>query len=475
MRRWARLLLFVGLLAVSRPVSAQTPVGNPDSGIVYFGKRSFPVPFNISPGGQAALSQVQLYASNDFGRSWQSAATAAPDQGYFRFSTDRDGTYWFAVQTTDKNGRILPTTLEGATPNLKVVIDTTPPVVELRTLPPHGNDIGLAWQVRDETFSPSVPGSILLEFRSATTPGNWARVDVPTGVSQVYWNPGMTGPIDVRITAKDQAGNTGGATGRIGASSDAPPTPQAVPPQTVPPASPNPNNRFAIDPAAGADRFAGISHPPTPGELKLVNSRRISLDFDLKDKGPSGLSSIELWLSSDGRTWKRHNQVFQDDGTNKIVFDVDGEGLYGITLVAKSGVGVGDPPPQPGDRPQLWIEVDLTKPQVTLKTPQVGRGVEKGKLRIAWSAVDRNLAASNGITLKFADQPGGAWQVIAERIPNTGEYTWTMPPDVPYQFYLKVEAADQAGNVGEDATTQPVRVDLSHPRAIPRAISPAAN
>ena len=92
MRRWARLLLFVGLLAVSRPVSAQAPAGNPEGSINYFAKRAFPVPFSISPGGQASLSQVQLHVSNDFGRSWQPAATAAPDQGYFRFSTEHDGT-----------------------------------------------------------------------------------------------------------------------------------------------------------------------------------------------------------------------------------------------------------------------------------------------------------------------------------------------------------------------------------------------
>src|SRR5207248_866378 len=117
--------------------------------------------------------------------------------------------------------------------------------------------------------------------------------------------------------ARDQAGNTGGTTGRLGGAGELPPLPGA----TTPPAGPAP--RFALDPAAGADRFAGVSHPPTPNELKMVNSRRVSLDFDLKDKGPSGLSSIELWLTTDGRAWKRHTQSFTDDGSNKLIFDVD--------------------------------------------------------------------------------------------------------------------------------------------------------
>ena len=58
------------------------------------------------------------------------------------------------------------------------------------------------------------------------------------------------------------------------------------------------------------------------------------------------------------------------------------EGIYGITLVAKSGVGLGDRAPQSGDRPQFWIEVDLTKPEVKIQDLQVGAGLDKGKLTI---------------------------------------------------------------------------------------------
>jgi hypothetical protein len=36
---------------------------------------------------------------------------------------------------------------------------------------------------------------------------------------------------------------------------------------------------------------------------------------------------------------------------------------------------------------------------------------------------------------------------------------------VPYQFLVKVEAVDTAGNVGEAVTTELVKVDLSQPKA----------
>ena len=58
-------------------------------------------------------------------------------------------------------------------------------------------------------------------------------------------------------------------------------------------------------------------------------------------------------------------------------------------------------------------------------------------------------------------------------IGHTGEYTWIMPTPAPFQFFVKVEAVDKAGNMGEDATPQSVKVDLSIPRAIPLNISPA--
>jgi len=257
----------------------------------------------------------------------------------------------------------------------------------------------------------------------------------------------------------------------------------APPSNTAGPANPawgnnpasNPGTRFTIDPAQTGDRFAGIANPPAINELKLVGSRRISLDYAVKDVGPSQVSAIELWYTYDGKLWNRYTQPFQDDPSKKLVFEMEREGLYGLTLLAKSGVGLGERPPQPGDRPQLWLEVDLTKPQVQLRNVLVGQGLDKGKLKIQWSASDRNLAP-NGINLRCAEQPGGPWMTIAEKLGSAGgEYTWTMPAQVPYQFYVKVEALDRAGNLGEDVTPQQVKVDLSIPRAIPLEISPAGN
>jgi hypothetical protein len=153
--------------------------------------------------------------------------------------------------------------------------------------------------------------------------------------------------------------------------------------------------------------------------------------------------------------------------------EVDGEGLYGFTLVVRSGVGLGDQPPQVGDPPQVWVEVDLTKPAVRLGPIEVGRGADKGRLTITWTATDKNLGAQP-ITLSYARQAGGPWEPIASRLENNGRFVWQMPKDVPYQFFVRAEAADRAGNVGADETPRPVSVDLSLPKGVIVNVEPAA-
>ena len=45
------------------------------------------------------------------------------------------------------------------------------------------------------------------------------------------------------------------------------------------------------------------------------------------------------------------------------------------------------------------------------------------------------------------------------------ECAWTITPDVPNSVYLRLTAKDQAGNVGEFVTRDPVTVDLNKPVA----------
>jgi hypothetical protein len=425
-------------------------------GIIYSRFRHFRIPFQTGAGEQR-LKQLQLYVSTDQGKSWQPAALAPPEQRHFKFMTDRDGFFWFAVQTQDQEGRLNPPSMEdrigpdgikiSVQPSLKVIVDSKPPAVALQPLAPRGGEVGVSWDIRDDNLDLTLPDAIQLDYRPVGSGGSWIPLLRQPGTAQAFWNPHTQAAVEVRLRARDRAGNWGEATTLVSLAG----VPQANS------ENPNPNT----------------IQGPAPAERRLVNSKRITLNYELKEVGPSGVSAVDLWYTQDGRSWNKYPPRPGEDANQRAVaFEVQGEGLYGLTLVARSGVGLGIRPPQLGDRPQIWVEVDLTKPEVQLHSVVVGLGADKGKLAITWSARDKNLH-KQPITLSYAEHAGGPWTTIVEHQANTGRYVWTMPDRVPYQFHVRVEAADRAGNVGAAVTAEVVKVDLSQPRVNILNVEPA--
>ena len=442
---WVCCLLSGGLALLE--ASAQEPAG-----AIFFQHRQFKIPFKNEKA--AGVTQVRLYVSSDQGKHWQFTATAAPDEQHFRFSTPQDGYYWFAVQTVDSQQKLYPPTVDGLQANLRVIVDTTPPNVQVQALPPRGADVGVSWRVTDENLDMSLPDALRVEYRFAGAAA-WIPLAVQAGANQVYWNPHSNAAIEVRVSARDRAGNVGE------------------------------DKTLVRQGAGGGQPFQPFQQNPIQQpdvlnlERKFVGSRQISLSYDLRDVGPSGVSSVELWYTLyQGRAWNKLTEYplevknpGEANQSKKLTFEVNDEGIYGITLVAKSGVGLGDRAPQPGDRPQFWIEVDLTKPVVGLRDILVGTGPEKGKLSISWHATDKNLGP-NPIRLSYAEQKDAGWTTFADKLPNSGKYVWKMPDQLPYQFYLRVEAVDLAGNIGEAITNEKVKVDLSQPKANILGIEP---
>jgi hypothetical protein len=399
----------------------------------------FRIPFQTET-SERRLRQVQLYVSTDQGQTWQPANTATPDQRYFDFRAMRDGLYWFAVRTLDSEGKPYPASMEGVKPGLKVIVDTQAPQIHVRELPPRDGEVGVEWEVRDDNLDPV---SLRLDYH---LPGGleWLPVaaDLPT-IGQRYWRPGTNGALEVRLRARDKADNWSEDKVNVSASG-----------QVGRPAS---NGSFESSGTRMGD--------PT---VRIVNSTRIGLNYEIKDKGPSGISAVELWYTQDvaGRNWQKYREESGPDVHPPFMIEVSGEGLYGFTLVVRSGVGLADRPPQVGDQPQVWVEVDLTKPVVHVGNVEVGRGPDLGRLTINWTATDKNLG-KQPITLSYAEQTAGPWTPIASNIENTGRYVWQMPSaGMPYKFIVRVEAVDKAGNTGVAETANSVIVDLSQPKGV---------
>jgi hypothetical protein len=65
--------------------------------------------------------------------------------------------------------------------------------------------------------------------------------------------------------------------------------------------------------------------------LTWVNSRRIKLNYEVREVGPSGVSAVELWATRDGKTWQCYSN--EPPPAGPLVVHVAEEGCYGFTLV----------------------------------------------------------------------------------------------------------------------------------------------
>jgi hypothetical protein len=434
---WA-VSLIPWLLTAASPGYGQ-PSGNR---IIYSRQPVFRIPFETDA-GERRLQEVQLYVSEDRGQTWKESARVPPEQRGFNFRAERDGLYWFTVRTVDFAGRANPATVQGSRPQLEVYVDTQPPIVSLRPGAGRDGTYAVEWSIREDNPDLS---SLLLEYRLAGS-NEWVPLTVEPALNgQRAWTPSTSGPVDVRLRVRDLAKNEGEYTIKL--------TPAA---QEFRPT----NNLPGQEPPAS-------SKVTDPGK-KWVNSKKISLDYEIKDEGPSRTDRVELWYTRDKQNWQKYSEDRKHKSPYR--FEVQGEGIYGFTLLVVSGVGLHERPPQAGDPPQVWVEVDLTPPVVHIAQADPGRGSDSGNLTITWKATDKNFG-HDPISLSYAKDPQGPWTPIASHIENSGSYRWHMPEGVPYRFVVRVEATDQAGNVGALAS-KPVIVDLAQPRGVILNVQPA--
>jgi hypothetical protein len=395
-------------------------------GTYYARQYAFRIPFQTDTNDRR-VREVQLYVAEDPARTWQQVAKAQPGEKYFSFQAKRDGWYWFTVRTIDTEDHAYPASMDGVAPRLKVCVDTQAPIVTLRAAQVAGGTAGVEWDVRDDNLDVE---SLKLEYR-LTNSSEWVAVPITkAGTGSKGWNPATNAPIEVKLSVRDLAGN--------------------------------PAEQVAnVTPAAWAKGNNPATADPVNPNVRMVNSKRISINYELKEVGKSGIALIELWFTRDGRSWQKYDEQANPQPPYKV--EVSDEGLYGFTLVARNKAGFGEAPPRVGDQPQIWVEVDLTRPVVRLQSVDVGRGAETGNLTITYNVTDKNLGRQP-ITISYAEKPDGHWTPVARNEENTGRYVWRMPEDLPYQFYVRVEATDRAGNVGSAETARAVVVDLSQPK-----------
>lgn len=204
-------------------------------------------------------------------------------------------------------------------------------------------------------------------------------------------------------------------------------------------------------------------HRPRPmlPNRQIVGNPTVSVQFDVRKPGPSGIGRVELWMTQDeGQSWRQLPAPPAEESCLKV--ELPGEGIYGLRLVVLSRAGRGKRPPQPGDLPEMMVEVDQTQPRCVLHAPEPDSR-RPNTLLLSWNVSDANLTMAP-ITLEWSETGGtGHWNPIVTNHPNNSRYSWEVPGNIPSSVFLRLTARDSAGNVGYAPTPDPVLVDLSEP------------
>lgn len=491
---------------------------------VYTNKARFRIPYHFDAEEMRKLGarEIRLYVSTDMGVRWVQAQAVPAQPGKFNFQATTDGEYWFCVRTLDGRNQLHPAD-EAVQPGLQVIVDTAAPQLKLNLRQTSPGRVQLTWNAKDDHLDLS---RLRLEYAQSGSQ-NWQPIQVvPKAFDSTEWNVPQGGLVAVRGTISDLAGNqaqgdartqiaAGNGNGQDGpdfrdpvAENDTPSDAQAGirPRGRLPTAIQRQQPSTAGDPFAQSDsanyapsglpgfgpvirpadptarppsgfasmqqgqgtpefrtREAAFNPPKRDPAARVVNQRQFQIGYRVEEVGPSGISSVELFITQDnGASWYRYGE--DTDKKSPFVVGVRNEGTYGFTLLVRSGVGLAADPPQPGEKPAITVSVDETAPQVQLLPIEQGRGQSLNKLLIRWMAQDENLS-ERPISLWYRNDANGSWQPIAAGLENSSSYIWTMAQGMSPKIYFRIEARDSAGNVQRVDTNEPLVIDLTKPTA----------
>ena len=475
-----------GLIAWTCLLMASATSATPDD-VIYMKQRGFLIPISVKAESRANVRELVLYLSRDEGRTWEINNRALPNAKEFSFQSPSDGMFYFSVAVIDQKGQMDPPDPYKSRDVMKVYIDTTKPVVRIMAADRVADEILVSWEAQDEKPEPT---SLKLEWRLASG-SQWTPLPIQPGIrGNQRVRPGVPGDVVLRLSMRDLAGNESSEERTVPGATMTTSLDRAanqgnlIPAggqEYLPPPLPTPGPAaVAPSPVMRQPEPAPYSSPmPTRGALpplQIVNKKSLKLGFDVSKVGPSGLGSVDIYVTTDeGATWTMSKAdpavslpvsaelrgVGPQKGTVTVALPNDGV-IYGFYLVVKSRAGLGKAGPKTGDAPQVRIEVDTTQPVAELYQPQPD-STRPSALVLTWKAEDRNLGTNNPISLEWSEQ-GRDWHSIGETtLPNTGRFTWTVPANIPPKVFLKLTVRDTAGNVAVAQTPEAQMIDLTEP------------
>ncbi len=518
-RGWAMGLLILSWAAMHGAVTAQ------ELQPVFTNKSSFRIPFQFDQQELSRIGaiEVQLHVSTDQGRTWKVSQSVVPSARKFSFQAPENGEYWFSVRTIDAQGN--PHPLGQLRPSLVVIVDDEPPTLTLTVSQNKASQrTTIAWQAQDDYLDPqtlrievldetsgvwqpiqapqraagmierigSTPDSLMVRgyvsdragnSTSTTSRGRPSRAprsetetpDIPDLREPVAEN-GSLGVSPFFASARKQGRsslptilpNIGHGPVSVAKTSTALPLPASK--KQAPDASATTTQQqLASSPLARNSALAipSAQKPATEAwqlaNAQRVNSRSFRIGYAVDDVGPSGVGSVDLYITEDqGNRWFHYG----NDPDRRSPFDVivPRDGIYGFAIRVRNGSGIVANPPQPGEAPEVVVVIDQQAPAVTLRP--VKQVLISGTLQvlIEWSAHDAQLA-ERPVALYQSTQLQGPWEPITGWIENTGRYQWHPALTGSRPLFVKIEVRDAAGNIARQTTRQALMLDVSQPKA----------
>jgi len=459
-----------------------------------------PFTFDSQEVSRLGLSEVQLFVSRDGGKTWKHTSSTLPTGQKFRYRATEDGEYQFAVRTLDRDHKLHPS--GPLTPGLIVRVDTSQPTVELNVSKRPAGGAAVSWICTDPTLDVQ---TLRLEYKLGTG-SRWLHLPCNKAAAGVVLLPEAAGSLVVRANISDAAGNEGsaqrrwsaasvvgaeaeisaelnvlGTTGTVTEAMFDPPqraTLRQITPPLAPPATPaeprsldviGPFEIPRVAPAVAPGVVAGSLPVPRQEASEqtldasvpqVINKRRFSLEYGLEGVGSSGISSVEVYITEDGgKKWWRYGS--DRDKQSPVVLQVPRDGRYGFVISAKSGAGLGDPPPSPGQEPQSTIIVDRTPPRARFDSITLSEDAKQ--LDVRWTVEDPNLD-DKPIRLEYSGTQNGPWSPMCEWSENNGKLNWQIVPGAPSHIFVRMVARDAAGNAGQLVYPRSILVDVSRPK-----------
>ena len=222
---------------------------------------------------------------------------------------------------------------------------------------------------------------------------------------------------------------------------------------------------------AQVDTLVVDALPPSRNVLgpKIAATQDLTLTTTARDAGPAGMASLQLWHSADGGTTWNEGPVRSEEPWDNLSWTAPADGQYQLNLVATDRAGNATVIPSSSNDAQATILIDTVSPVITLASPiglrQAGNGdatlrriyKPADQVSVAFNVNDENIG-NGAVTVQLQIEEGAPWQNLGSGLPADKAFTFAIPDANTDTARIRVQALDQAGNLGEVLAAETFRI-----------------